>query len=96
MAISFDWILDKLNWASKASSLNEVLVRNSIISQRINQEIGLGEKEPLSVIKDTKKLDEAILRINQKTDIDMQLKSDINTILEDLNAMYILSRQGKK
>jgi hypothetical protein len=100
MALTFQWLLEHIELASQASSVNEIRMRNAIVIQRIQQEIQKGETEPPpSLSPDTKELDEAWNRLEQtaqKPDIDAQMRRDLLVVLANLDCMYQIMRWGKK
>jgi hypothetical protein len=100
MALTYQWLLEHVEFASQASSVSEIRMRNAIVAQRIQFELQIGETEPVpSLPPDTKGLDEAWSRLEQaiqKPDIDGQLKQDLIVVLANLDCMYRIMRWGKK
>jgi len=100
MALTFQWLLEHIEFASQASSVSEIRMRNAIVIQRIQQELQKGETEPaVSLSPDTKELDEAWSRLEQglqKPDVDAQVRKDLLVVLANLDCMYRIMRWGKK
>jgi hypothetical protein len=100
MALTYNWILEHLEFASRASSVDEIRIRNSIVTQRIEQELRGGDIEPQQPPpRDTRELDAAWERLEQtaqRDDIDGQVKEDIMVVLGNLDIMYKYTRWGKK